>query len=153
MSAIGSLVKVLMKVIAMLSRIIGSAVLLIGCSACAAPIPEHAANMAWVDVQAQAGHQLSAQRMDGVKVDDARYFQISPGTHQLQVRLTYDQDGSRSGDGQRRCRVDVAYADFQAGQRYSIRALAKGWTVRAWLYNSTGQRIIESKPIRCGSQY
>lgn len=138
----------------MLLRTISSATLLIACSACAAPLPEHDPNMAWVDVQAQAGHQLSAQRMDGSKVNDARYFQVSPGAHQLQVRLTYDHGGgSRTGDSQRRCRVDIPYADFQAGQQYSIRALAKGWTVRLWLYNSAGQRIIESNPVRCGSQY
>ncbi len=137
----------------MLLRVVSSVVLLIACSACAAPLPEHDPNMAWVDVQTQAGHRLSAQRMDGSKVNDARYFQISPGTHQLQVRLTYDRGGNSTGDSQRRCLVDIAYTEFQAGQRYSIRALAKGWTVRAWLYDADGQRIIESKPVRCGSQY
>lgn len=137
----------------MLLRTISSAALLIACSACAAPIPEHDPNMAWVDVQAQAGHQLSAQRMDGDKVNDARYFQVSPGAHQLQVRLTYQHNGNRIGDSERHCRVNITYADFQAGQRYSIRALAKGWTVRVWLYNTAGQRIIESKSVRCGSQY
>ncbi len=137
----------------MLWKIIGSAALLIACSACAAPLPEHDPYMAWIDVQSQAGHRLSAQRMDGNKVNDARYFQVSPGEHQLQMRLTYDRGGNSSGDSQRRCLVDVVYADFQAGQRYSVRALAKGWTVRAWLYSSDGQRLIESKPVRCGSQY
>jgi len=137
----------------MLLRTMSSAVLLVACSACAAPLPEHDPNMAWVAVQTQAGHQLSAQRMDGNKVNDARYFQVNPGAHQLQVRLTYDNGGSRTGDSQRRCRVDINYADFKVGQRYSIRALAKGWTVRVWLHNSAGQRIIESKPVRCGSQY
>lgn len=137
----------------MLLRTINSAALLIACSACAAPTPEHDPNMAWIDVQAQAGHQLSAQRMDGSKVSDARYFQISPGAHQLQVRLTYERGGSNTVDSQRRCLVDITYPEFAAGQRYSIRALAKGWTARVWLYDSAGQRIVESKPVRCGSQY
>lgn len=128
-------------------------VLLVSCTACAVPLPEHDPNMAWIDVQAQAGHQLSAQRIDGHKVNDARYFQVTPGAHQLQVRLTYERSGNSRGDSQRRCLVDIAYPEFTADHRYSIRALAKGWTVRAWLYNSDGQRIIESKPVRCGSQY
>ena len=127
--------------------------LLIGCSACAAPLPEHDSSMAWIDVQARAGHQLSAQRMNGHKVNDARYFQVTPGAHQLLVRLTYDRGGSRSGGSQRRCLIDIDYPQFIAGERYSIGALAHGWTVRAWLYNSDGERIIESRPIRCGSQY
>lgn len=137
----------------MLWKIISSAVLLITSSACAAPLPEHEPDMAWIDVQSQAGHRLSAQRMDGSKVNDARYFQGSPGRHQLQMRLTYDRGGNNTGDSQRRCLVDVDYADFQAGHSYSVRALAKGWTARAWLYSSDGQRLIESKPVRCGSQY
>lgn len=134
-------------------RLITAALLLIACSACAAPLPEHDPHMAWIDVQTQAGHQLSAQRMDGDKVNDARYFQVSPGAHKLLIRLTYDRGGSRTGGSQRRCLIEINYPDFVAGERYSIRALAKGWTVRAWLYGSDGQRIIESKPIRCGSQY
>ena len=137
----------------MLLKIISGAALLVTCSACAAPLPEHDLDMAWIDVQSQGGHQLSAQRMDGAKVDDARYFQTSPGEHELQMRLTYDRSGSATGDSQRRCRINITYAGYQAGQRYSIRALAKGWTVRAWLYSSDGQRLIESKPVRCGSQY
>lgn len=134
-------------------KIITSALFLMISSACAAPVPEQDPSMAWVDVRNQAGHQLSAQRIDGEKVSDARYFQASPGAHQLQVRLSYDRGGSRIGDSQRRCLVNIAYDDFQAGQRYSIRALAKGWTARAWLYDAAGERLIESKPIRCGSQY
>ncbi|MCK9535950.1 MAG: hypothetical protein M0Q98_14875 [Pseudomonas sp.] len=134
-------------------KAISGAALLIACSACAGPLPERDPSMAWVDVQAQAGHQLSAQRMDGEKVTDARYFHISPGAHQLQVRLTYEHGGRNTGDSQRRCLVDIAYPEFAAGQRYSIRVLAKGWTVRAWLYSSDGERLIESKPVRCGSQY
>ena len=137
----------------MLLKAISSAVLLITCSACAAPVPEHDPSLAWIDVQAQAGHQLSAQRVDGNKVNDARYFQVSPGQHQLQLRLTYERGGSNTADSQRRCLVDIAYSEFTEGQRYSIRALAKGWTVRVWLYSSDGLRIIESKPVRCGSQY
>ena len=134
-------------------RSISSATLLVSCNACAAPLPEHDPSMAWIDVLSQAGHRLAAQRMDGNKVTDARYFQVSAGEHQLQVRLTYERGGSNTVDSQRRCLVDIAYPEFAAAQRYSIRALAKGWTVRAWLYDSAGQRIIESKPVRCGSQY
>lgn len=137
----------------MLLKVISSVALLIACSACAAPVPEHDPSMAWIDVQAQAGHQLSALRMDGEKVADARYFAVTPGLHQLQVRLSYDRGAHGRGDSQRRCLINISYPEFLAGQSYSIRALAKGWTVRAWLYNSAGQRLVESKPIACGSQY
>lgn len=134
-------------------KVVSSATLFIVCSACAAPLPEHDPNMAWIDVTSQAGHRLAAQRMDGNKVTDARYFQVEPGAHQLQMSLVYERGGRNAADNQRRCRVDIAYSEFAAGQRYSVRALAKGWTVRVWLYNAAGQRLIESKPIRCGSQY
>ena len=134
-------------------KLISAALIVITCAACAAPISEHDPSKAWIDVRSQAGHRLSAQRMSGNKVGDARYFQESPGDHKLQLRLTYDRSGSNTGDSERRCLVDIAYADFKAGQRYSVRALAKGWTVRAWLYSSDGQRLIESQSVRCGSQY
>lgn len=134
-------------------RILTAALLIIISSACAAPLPDHDPNMAWIEVRTQAGHQLSAQRLDRKKVNDARYFQVEPGAHHLQVRLSYDHGGSRMGSSQRRCLVDIVYDDFQAGQLYSIRALAKGWTVRAWLYDAEGQQLIESRPVRCGSQY
>lgn len=134
-------------------KAVSSTALLIACSACAAPLPERDPSMAWIDVHSGAGHRLSAQRMDGAKVNDARFFQIDPGAHQLRMRLTYDRGGNRAGGNERRCLVNVDYSDFTAGQRYSVRALAKGWTVRVWLYSSDGQRLIESKSVRCGSQY
>ena len=137
----------------MLWKVISGVALLITSSACAAPLPERDLSKAWIDVRSQAGHRLSAQRIDGHKVNDARYFQVSPGEHRLQVRLTYDRGGNNRGGSQRRCLIDIAYPDFQAGQRYSLQVLAKNWTVRAWLYSSDGQRLIESKSVRCGSQY
>ena len=33
---------------------------------------------------------LMADRLDGRPVNDGRYFQISPGAHELQVRLQFD---------------------------------------------------------------
>jgi len=129
------------------------AVLVVTCLACAAPLPEHDPNMAWIDIQARAGHQLSAQRLDGRRVDDARYVQVSPGAHQLQVRLIYNRGSSRTGESQRRCLIDIVYPEFVAGERYRIQGVAQGWMVRAWLYGSDGQRIVESLPVRCGSQY
>ena len=77
---------------------ISSAALLVTCNACATPLPEYDPSMAWIDVLSQAGHRLSAQRMDGNKVTDARYFQVSAGEHQLQVRLTYERGGSNTVD-------------------------------------------------------
>ena len=60
----------------MLWKVISSAALLITCSACAAPLPEHDPSKAWIDVRSQAGHRLSAQRIDGDKVNEKEVIYI-----------------------------------------------------------------------------
>lgn len=109
--------------------------------------------MAWVDVKGRAGYTLSAQRLDGEKVADARYFQVLPGQHQLELRLGYERKGSAVGAQRTHCRVIFDYDSFTAGERYSVYAVATGFTVRAWLRDQAGRRLQESGSIRCGSQY
>ncbi|TDQ37355.1 hypothetical protein DFQ45_108135 [Thiopseudomonas denitrificans] len=128
-------------------------VLAILTSGCEAVLPEHDPAMAWVDVAGRAGYSLSARRLDGVKTSDARYFQLSPGRHQLELRLGYERKGSASGSQWRHCRVEFDYAGFAAGQRYSVYAVATGFTVRVWLRDQSGERVLESRSVRCGSQY
>lgn len=122
-------------------------------SGCEATLPEHDPSMAWVEVTGRAGYSLSARRQDGVKTMDARYFQLTPGRHRLELRLGYERKGGASGSQWRYCRVEFDYAGFAAGQRYSVYAVAMGFTVRAWLRNQAGERVQESRSIRCGSQH
>lgn len=137
----------------MLGRVLSVLLLAMLASGCEAALPEHDSNMAWIEVQGRAGYSLSARRLNGAKVNDARYYQLKPGRHQLELRLGYERRGSSSGSQWRHCRVDFDYADFAAGERYSIFAVATGFTVRVWLRDGSGNRILESRSVRCGSQY
>ena len=137
----------------MLNRILGVLLLAILASGCEAALPEHDPAMAWVEVHGRAGYSLSAMRLDGAKVADARYFQLEPGRHQLELRLGHERRGSSSGSQWRHCRVVFDYEDFAAGERYSIFAVAMGFTVRVLLRDGEGKRILESRSVRCGSQY
>ena len=137
----------------MKSSVLLAAVLSVLAAGCEATLPEPDPAMAWVDVTGRAGYSLSARRLDGVKVDDARFFQLTPGRHRLELRLGYERRGSSAGSQWRHCRVELEHADFVAGQRYSIYAVATGFTVRVWLRDQTGARIVESRAVHCGSQY
>ena len=131
-------------------KLISTLLLGITATGCSTPLPEQQSTGAWVDVVSRAGHQLSARRQDGVNTNDTRYFQLTPGAHTLELRLSYERSAGKARSQWRTCRVELEYADFIAGQRYSIQALAIGYTVRAWLYDAQGQKLQESRWIRCG---
>lgn len=137
----------------MKKRIGAAAFLFFFMHGCAAELPEHDSSMAWVDVAGRAGYSLSARRQDGKQTDDVRYFQLTPGRHQLELRLGYERRGSSAGSQWRYCRVEFDYDSFAAGERYSIYAVTMGFTVRVWLRNQAGERALESRSVRCGSQY
>jgi len=134
-------------------KAIGGLILLSHISACSGALPEHKSNQALVLVESRSGHHLSAQRQDGKKVADARFFILEPGQHKLSVRLSYERGGRTDGVGWRNCRAEINYADFNAAEKYSIRALAKGYTTRVWLQNEQGERLMESQSVKCGPQY
>ena len=54
-----------------LARLVVPALLL---QACAAPLPPALPGMAWVSVAARPGEVLMAQRLDGQRVADGRFF-------------------------------------------------------------------------------
>lgn len=135
------------------NKVIIACLLLSQVSACTAALPEHEDNKALVLVESRAGHHLSAQRIDGKKVTDGRFFVLEPGQHKLSVRLSYERGGQIEGTGWRNCLAEISYADFYAAEKYSIRALARGYTARVWLQSEHGKRLAESQSVKCGPQY
>lgn len=106
-----------------------------------------------VRVKGRAGHQLSAQRLDGEKVSNAGYFKLTPGKHSLQVRISYERSGRQRGSSTRHCRATVDYEHFSLGENYDLWAVAVGYTVRLWLRDGSGKRIQEAQRVQCGTQY
>lgn len=59
--------------------------------ACASPLPPVDPKQAWVDLYTMTpGRVIMADRLDGKRLDDGRYFQVTPGKHELVVRFDYE---------------------------------------------------------------
>ncbi|CAD5106886.1 PA0061/PA0062 family lipoprotein [Zestomonas carbonaria] len=132
--------------------LVAAASLMLG--ACAAPLPQPDPRQAWVELYTPAVNLLMADRLDRKYWPDGRYFQVSPGAHELEARFQFE--AGRGGIGMDRdstritCDIRVRYDDFAAGQRYRLEADSMGLTVRAWLYDSQRNPLVEGEVTRCG---
>lgn len=134
-------------------------ILLISClllSACAGPLPERNPQQAWVELYTSPGNSLLAERLDRLSVTDGRYYQLTPGPHQLQLRLQFELPGGNGlhhsgGGGQRTCLFNLDYDSFKAGHSYRVSAGQKGY--RGWvrLYDDQRQVLARGRELRCGA--
>ena len=129
--------------------------LLASLTACAGKLPEPDPRMAWVDIRHDPSDVLMANRLDGKRWNDGRYYQVLPGKHELELRYQFEIGG---GGGFMNteptiltCYMELHYDNFQAGQRYRVEARSAANQPMAWLYD--GQRNVlarhETFP-RCG---
>ena len=128
---------------------------LLALAACASPLPPADPQQAWVQPYASAGHLLMAQRLDGQRLNDGRYFQVSPGAHELEARFQYEVNRGGGLDGmseplQITCHIRVRYADFAAGRRYRLDARPLALKAQAWLFDEQRQVLARGQVLRCG---
>jgi hypothetical protein len=125
---------------------------------CASPLPAHDPQMAWIDLYTAAGRTLMAERLDGQSVNDGRFYQVTPGRHELVVRFQYEI-ASGGGMGQMNdpseltCRVKMTYDNFAAGQRYRLELRPQLRSALALLTDSDGKLVAKTDfqgPVRCG---
>ncbi|MCU1748212.1 hypothetical protein [Pseudomonas sp. 6D_7.1_Bac1] len=124
-------------------------------AACMSPMPAANPNMAWVDfaMPSPGGKVLMAESLDKKTLDDGRFFQVTPGSHELKVR--FDFEVSSGGFGMdldapnRLCYLTVHYDHFEAGQRYLLEARSLGFTPSARLYNAKRELIAEGSETFC----
>lgn len=92
-----------------------------------------------------------ADRLDGTRLNDGRYFQVTPGPHELIVRFDYEvyAGGFTSEPVERTCYLTVRYDNFQAGQRYRLEARALSMTPNAWLYDADRKILAEERDVHC----
>ncbi|NMZ45064.1 MULTISPECIES: hypothetical protein [Pseudomonas] len=107
--------------------------LLLVLGGCTTPLPPKDPHQAWVDLvlrEPAVGASLLAEAQDGKRLDDGRYFQLTPGSHSLKVSYRYELYGG-GGFGSRfgwreplqiQCYLELDYPDFQAGRRYRLEA-------------------------------
>ncbi|MFL1501981.1 hypothetical protein ACI77J_10870 [Pseudomonas sp. O64] len=126
-------------------------------SACAlTPIPPADPHQAWVDFSTPTpGAKLvMAQRVDGKNLNDGRFFQVPPGSHELMVRFDFEvpTGGSLGGLSQtqdRTCFMTLQYDNFQAGQRYVLEGRSLAFTPNIRLYNAARQLLAEERSVNC----
>jgi hypothetical protein len=123
-------------------------------SACAAALPEPDPQQVWIELYSTPGNTLMADKLDGERVGDGRFFQVTPGSHELQARFQFDvEGGGGSGMGNPRqitCHLKLKY-DFVAGQRYRIEARPVALSTQAWLYAMPRKALKQVGVDRCGS--
>jgi hypothetical protein len=121
-------------------------------SACALPpLPPDNPKMAWVDLYTQTGKLVMAERLDGKRLNDGRYFQVTPGPHELLIRFDYEiSNGIRWNDPQyRTCFLRVQYNDFKAGQRYRMEGWVLGISPEARLHDASGAIVADDNQQSC----
>lgn len=123
---------------------------------CQTPMPVANPQMAWVDFSTPFPNDrvLMAERLDKQRLRDGRFFQVTPGSHELVVRFDYDVNGGGGisligGTTVRQCYLTVNYAHFQAGQRYVLEARSMALTPQARLYDAKGEVVAEVSEFYC----
>jgi hypothetical protein len=125
-------------------------------SACASPLPAPDPSQAWVELRSHAGTLLMADRLDGQRLNDGRYFQVPSGAHELQSRFQFEVNTGGGQDGmseprQVTCEIRLRYDNFEAGQRYRLEARPLQMKAQAWLYDGQRNVLARGKVLRCGT--
>lgn len=126
-------------------------------SACATtPIPPADPHQAWVDftTPTPGAKLVMAQRLDGKNLNDGRFFQVPPGSHELMVRFDFEVPtggglGGLSQTQDRTCFMTLQYDNFQAGQRYVLEGRSLAFTPNIRLYNAARQLLAEERSVNC----
>ncbi|MGK9066488.1 PA0061/PA0062 family lipoprotein [Stutzerimonas chloritidismutans] len=135
-------------------RILLVALALTSLSGCALWMPKHDPSQAWVELAPNGETELKAVAVDQKPLDDHRYFQVTPGSHQLGMRYRFEvapADVGRDSDAlERDCRLTLDYDRFNAGMRY--RLVAGGYGFRPWarLYDQHDQLLAKATERGCG---
>ena len=129
------------------------ACLLCACACASTPLPAADPTKAWVDLETQTGKLVMAERLDNQRLNDGRYFQVTPGSHELMVRFDFEVFvggmGMFSDPQERLCYITLNYDNFQPGQRYRLQARSLGFNAYARLYNAEGKVLSEERLVNC----
>ncbi|WP_277373260.1 hypothetical protein [Pseudomonas sp. AA-38] len=138
----------------MRALLLAPALLMLG--ACASPLPKPDPQQAWVELYSSADTLLMADRLDGQRWPDGRYFQVMPGEHELQTRFQFEVRGGgalsmQSEPLRMTCEITLRYQGFAPGQRYRIVARPLLMKAQAWLYDEQRRMLARGEVKRCGT--
>ncbi|HCN45732.1 MAG TPA: hypothetical protein DIT18_08800 [Pseudomonas sp.] len=118
-----------------------------------AGLPDQDPSQAWVDLAPAEDQTLHAVEVDDRAWADKRYFQVSPGNHQLTVRYLFPVDPSNIGPVSeplwRDCQLNLKFNDFSAGQRYRLETGSIGFRPWAKLYDEQSKVVGRGLPAGC----
>jgi hypothetical protein len=125
-------------------------------AACAGPLPAVDPQQAWVDLSTPTpgGKLVMAERLDKQRLSDGRFFQVTPGSHELEVRFDFEIYGGGATNmitnpQERLCYLTVRYDHFEAGQRYQLEARSLALRPSARLYNAKREIVAEDRLVNC----
>ncbi|PPA05050.1 hypothetical protein C4E44_05865 [Pseudomonas sp. MWU12-2312b] len=122
---------------------------------CSSPLPAVDPQMAWVDFSTPFPNDklLMAERLDKLRLRDERFFQVTPGSHELIVRFDFEVPGGGSDmlsdSTERLCYMTIKYDHFVAGQRYLLEGRSMAFTPEARLYNANREIVAEASQFYC----
>lgn len=115
-------------------------------SACAGPMPKADPSEAWIGLQEEPSAVLMAEDLDGKRLNDGRYFEVSPGAHRLGLSLIVEADGDNNEE---RCTAHINYQQFKAGSHYKVVESSLGEDYSAVLEDSSGKELGHSHDFDC----
>ncbi|AMB86220.1 hypothetical protein AWM79_13280 [Pseudomonas agarici] len=134
-------------------KLLSSLLVLASLGGCANPLPAVNPQMAWIDMGTRTGTLVMAESLDNQRLDDGRFFQVTPGAHELTVRFDFDVYAGgmamNTDPLERICYISVPYEHFEAGRRYHLEAVALSFDASARLYNDKREQVGESQNVRC----
>lgn len=122
---------------------------------CQSPLPAVNPQMAWVEFSTPTpgGKLLMAERLDNQRLRDGRFFQVTPGSHELRVRFDFEVFGGggslMTGPVERLCYLTIRFDHFEAGQRYLLEGRSLAFTPSARLYNAKREIVAEDREVNC----
>jgi len=121
---------------------------------CVTPMPPMDPQQAWIDMTTTTGKLVMADKLDGKRLDDGRFFQVTPGSHELQMRYDYELHVGTFGmfnndDAEITCFIKVKYDHFAPGQRYRLEARSIVNSVSARLYDAGHKVVAEENDVSC----
>ncbi|KJZ36788.1 hypothetical protein LOY55_00440 [Pseudomonas sp. B21-040] len=123
---------------------------------CQSPLPPVDPQMAWVDFSVPFPNDklLMAERLDKRRLNDGRFFQVTPGSHELLVRFDFEIPGGgglgvMDGPTERLCYLTIQYDHFEAGQRYVLVGQSITLVPGARLYNAKREIVAEDRESYC----
>jgi hypothetical protein len=135
-------------------RLIPFCLVLLSLQGCSLWMPRPEPGQAWVDLEGGRRERLQALEVDDAPLDDDRYFQLAPGSHELLMRYRFEVSSANSGlpDAlERDCRVALRYDAFAADGRYRLQAGEFGFRPWIRLYDAQGQLLGQGREQGCGS--